>query len=178
MTGCRLDGYRRAVPVARDALACVALPTCPLAMAEAERYLPAVTGRLDELMRRHGLAGEPLLFRISGCPNGCSRPTLAEVALIGKAPGRYSLFIGGARNGERLNRPYRENVDEEGFLAALDPLFAAWARERQAGEAFGDFVLRAGLAGEPTAPVAGVRDGGADASRAAGVVEAGTRGVE
>lgn len=153
--GYGLDGYRRAVPVARDALACVALPTCPLAMAEAERYLPAVTGRLDELMQRHGLAGEPLLFRISGCPNGCSRPTLAEVALIGKAPGRYSLFIGGARNGERLNRPYRENVDEEGFLAALDPLFAAWARERQPGEAFGDFVLRAGLVGEPTAPVTG-----------------------
>ncbi len=113
-------------------------------MAEAERYLPAVAGHLDALMERHGLGGEPLLFRVSGCPNGCSRPYLAEVALVGKAPGRYNLHLGGARDGRRLAVLYRENLDEPAFLAALDPLFAAWALERSQGEAFGDFLQRSG----------------------------------
>jgi sulfite reductase (NADPH) hemoprotein beta-component len=144
VAGYGMDLYQTARPLARDALACVALPTCPLAMAEAERYLPAVTTALDSLMQRHGVGGEPLLFRISGCPNGCSRPYLAEIALVGKAPGRYNLHLGGGRDGTRLNRLYRENVDEEGALAALDPLIAAWAEERQAGEAFGDFLHRSG----------------------------------
>ena len=140
-----LDDYRSARPLARDALACVAMPTCPLAMAEAERYLPAVTTAIDELMEEHGLGGEPLLFRISGCPNGCSRPYLAEIALVGKAPGRYNLHLGGDRKGQRLNRLYRENLDEQGFLDTLSPLFTAWARERQADEPFGDFLHRSGL---------------------------------
>jgi len=144
IAGYGLDLYRTAPALARDALACVALPTCPLAMAEAERYLPAATAALDALMQRHGVGDEPLLFRISGCPNGCSRPYLAEIALVGKAPARYNLHVGGARSGTRLNRLYRENVDEEGALAALDPLIAAWAQEREAGEAFGDFLHRSG----------------------------------
>jgi sulfite reductase (NADPH) hemoprotein beta-component len=144
VAGYGLDQYQSAHPLARDALACVALPTCPLAMAEAERYLPAATAALDVLMQGHGVGGEPMLFRISGCPNGCSRPYLAEIALVGKAPGRYNLHIGGARDGTRLNRLYRENVDEAGALAALDPLIAAWAQEREAGEAFGDFLHRSG----------------------------------
>jgi sulfite reductase (NADPH) hemoprotein beta-component len=145
VAGYGLDSYRSVRPIRRDALACVAMPTCPLAMAEAERYLPAVTSALDELMEEHGLGGEPILFRISGCPNGCSRPYLAEIALVGKAPGRYNLLLGGDRKGLRLNQLYRENVDEQGFLAALDPLFAAWVRERQVDEAFGDFLHRSGL---------------------------------
>jgi sulfite reductase (NADPH) hemoprotein beta-component len=149
IAGYGLDLYRTAPPLARDALACVALPTCPLAMAEAERYLPAATMALDSLLQRHGVGGEPLLFRISGCPNGCSRPYLAEVALVGKAPGRYNLHVGGARDGTRLNRLYRENVDEQGALAALDPLIAAWAQEREAGEAFGDFLHRSGRVETP-----------------------------
>jgi sulfite reductase (NADPH) hemoprotein beta-component len=143
--------YQTARPLALDALACVALPTCPLAMAEAERYLPAATAALDALMQKHGVGGEPLLFRISGCPNGCSRPYLAEIALVGKAPGRYNLHIGGGRDGTRLNRLYRENVDEEGALAALDPLIAAWAQDREAGEAFGDFLHRSGRLEAPAA---------------------------
>jgi sulfite reductase (NADPH) hemoprotein beta-component len=114
-------------------------------MAEAERYLPAVTSALDELMEEHGLGGEPILFRISGCPNGCSRPYLAEIALVGKAPGRYNLHLGGDRKGLRLNQLYRENLDEQGFLDALSPLLAAWARERRVDEAFGDFLHRNGL---------------------------------
>jgi sulfite reductase (NADPH) hemoprotein beta-component len=113
-------------------------------MAEAERYLPSVTGAIDALMDRHGLGGEPLLFRVSGCPNGCSRPYLAEVALVGKAPGRYNLHLGGARDGRRLAALYRENLDEPAILAELDPLFAAWSAERARGESFGDYLHRSG----------------------------------
>jgi sulfite reductase (NADPH) hemoprotein beta-component len=144
VAGYGLGAFRTARPVALESLACVALPTCPLAMAEAERYLPAVTGAIDALMERRGLGGEPLLFRVSGCPNGCSRPYLAEIALVGKAPGRYNLHVGGARDGSRLAPLYRENLDEPAILAALDPLFAAWSAERAAGEAFGDFLHRSG----------------------------------
>jgi len=144
VAGYGLGAFRTARPVALESLACVALPTCPLAMAEAERYLPAATGAIDALMESHGLGGEPLLFRVSGCPNGCSRPYLAEIALVGKAPGRYNLHLGGARDGGRLAGLYRENLDEPAILAALDPLFAAWAAERSAGEPFGDFLHRSG----------------------------------
>jgi sulfite reductase (NADPH) hemoprotein beta-component len=106
--------------------------------------LPAVTAAIEALMERHGLAGEPLLFRVSGCPNGCSRPYLAEIGLVGKAPGRYNLHLGGARDGRRLAPLYRENLDEPAILAALDPLFAAWAAEGRRGEGFGDFLHRSG----------------------------------
>lgn len=142
VAGYGLGAFRTARPVALESLACVALPTCPLAMAEAERYLPAVTGAIDALMERHGLGGEPLLLRVSGCPNGCSRPYLAEVALVGKAPGRYNLHLGGARDGRRLASLYRENLDEPAILAALDPLFAGWSADRAAGESFGDWLHR------------------------------------
>jgi sulfite reductase (NADPH) hemoprotein beta-component len=144
VAGYGLDAYRKSRPLALEALACVALPTCPLAMAEAERYLPDVTAAIDALMDAHGLGGEPLLFRVSGCPNGCSRPYLAEVALVGKAPGRYNLHLGGARDGRRLAMLYGENLDEPAILAALEPLLAAWSAERTAGEPFGDFLHRSG----------------------------------
>ena len=144
VAGYGLDAYRKSRAIALESLACVALPTCPLAMAEAERYLPSVTGAIDALMDRHGLGGEPLLFRVSGCPNGCSRPYLAEVALVGKAPGRYNLHLGGARDGRRLAALYRENLDEPAILAELDPLFAAWSAERTRGESFGDYLHRSG----------------------------------
>jgi sulfite reductase (NADPH) hemoprotein beta-component len=149
-----LDGFQRASPLRRNALACVALPTCALAMAEAERYLPQVTDLLDERLAAHGLAGENILLRITGCPNGCARPYLAEIALVGKAPGRYNLFLGGDARGQRINRLYRENIDEAGILAALDPLFAAFKRERLPGEGFGDFTVRAGHVAPPPAPAA------------------------
>ena len=146
-----LDLHERATPLLRDALACVAMPTCPLAMAEAERYLPDFVGQVDELLARNGLPREPLLVRITGCPNSCARPQLAEVALIGKAPGRYNLYLGGDSIGQRLNRLHRENLDEPTILAELDLLFARWARERQAQERFGDYVHRLWPAG-PIAP--------------------------
>ncbi|SEK47745.1 sulfite reductase (NADPH) beta subunit [Stigmatella aurantiaca] len=139
-----LEGYRRASPLRLNALACVALPTCGLAMAEAERYLPRVVGLLEERLTAHGLQDEKILLRITGCPNGCARPYLAEIALVGKAPGRYNLHLGGDTRGQRLNNLYRENIDEAGVLEALEPLFAAYSRDRQPGEGFGDFTLRAG----------------------------------
>ncbi|QDE82044.1 assimilatory sulfite reductase (NADPH) hemoprotein subunit [Myxococcus xanthus] len=149
VTAHALDSFRSASPVRRNALACVALPTCGLAMAEAERYLPAFVGRLEDRLRAHGLQDANLLLRITGCPNGCARPYLAEVGLVGKAPGRYNLHLGGDARGQRLNRLYRENIDEDAILAALEPLFEGYARERQPGEGFGDFVVRAGHVPSP-----------------------------
>lgn len=134
-----------ATPLRRAALACVALPTCALAMAEAERYLPDVLGKLEALLERHGLRDAPLHLRLSGCPNGCSRPYLGEIALVGKGPGRYNLMLGADHRGQRLNVLYRENVDEAAILAALDPLFAIYARDRGDGERFGDFLVRTGV---------------------------------
>jgi sulfite reductase (NADPH) hemoprotein beta-component len=143
----RLDRYARATPVERDALACVALPTCALAMAEAERYLPRLTQLVGGRLAAHGLAGQPLTLRITGCPNGCARPYLAEVALIGKAPGRYNLYFGGDGRGQRLNALHLENIDETAIVAALDRAFARYATEREPAERFGDFAWRTGLVG-------------------------------
>ena len=140
-----LDLHSRGSALARAALACVALPTCGLAMAEAERYLPDFVARLDPLLEKHGLRDAPILLRISGCPNGCSRPYLGEIALVGKAPGRYNLMLGADARGERLNALYRENIDEAAILAALDPLFARYAGERLTNEGFGDFLVRAAI---------------------------------
>jgi len=145
----RLDAHVRSAPVRRDALACVALPTCPLAMAEAERYLPGFGSSVERLLEAHGLRDEPLVLRITGCPNGCARPYLAEVALVGKAPGRYNLHLGGDGRGQRLNVLYRENVDEPAILAALDEAFGRFAAERHPGERFGDFTWRVGLVEAP-----------------------------
>jgi sulfite reductase (NADPH) hemoprotein beta-component len=114
-------------------------------MAEAERYLPEFTSKLEGLLEAHDLTDLPLSLRISGCPNGCSRPYLAELALVGKAPGRYNLHIGGNADGSRLNLAWLENVDEPQMLQALDGLLARFARERASGERLGDFALRAGV---------------------------------
>jgi sulfite reductase (NADPH) hemoprotein beta-component len=131
-------------PLRRSSLACVALPTCGLAMAEAERYLPRLLDRLEAILAELGLGEEPIGVRMSGCPNGCARPYLGEIGLTGKAPGRYNLYLGASCRGDRLNRLYRENLDEEGILAALRPILADFARARLPGERFGDFVVRAG----------------------------------
>ena len=138
-------GNRAPSALARTAVACVALPTCALAMAEAERYLPDFTAKLQPMLERHGLADAPILLRISGCPNGCSRPYLGEIALVGKAPGRYNLMLGADHRGQRLNTLYRENIAEAAILAELDPLLAAYAASREDGEGFGDFLLRTGV---------------------------------
>ena len=133
----------------REALSCVALPTCALAMAEAERYLPDLVGRLEPRLAALGLLAEPITLRVTGCPNGCARPYVAEIGLVGKGPGRYNLFLGGGFSGERLNRMLLENADEDAILAALEPLLGAYARERLAGEHFGDFLQRSGRLNGP-----------------------------
>ena len=120
----------------------MALPTCSQAFAEAERYLPQLLDKLDAVIRAYGLAEAGILLRMTGCPNGCARPYLGEIALVGKAPGRYNLYLGANHAGERLNKLYREMLDEDGILRELSPLLAAYAAERQAGEGFGDFVVR------------------------------------
>jgi sulfite reductase (NADPH) hemoprotein beta-component len=154
-----LSDHRSASPLRLDALACVALPTCGLAMAEAERYLPTFIGKLEARLAAHGLEGAPIKFRVTGCPNGCARPYLAEIALVGKAPGRYNLHLGGDTQGRRLNTLHRENLDEAGIFDALDPLLAAYAQHRSPAESFGDFVVRTSSAG--TVPTFGT---GAEAS--------------
>lgn len=129
-------------PLRQRALACVALPTCPLAMAEAERYLPDLLTRVEALLLRHDLIAQPISLRITGCPNGCARPYLAEIALIGKAPGRYNLHLGGDLKGQRLNRLYRENIAETEILDLLDELLGRYAAERRPEEPFGDYLIR------------------------------------
>lgn len=138
----RLDLHRSAKPLRLNALACVALPTCSLAMAEAERYLPDLLVKIEGLLAGHGLGDTPIHLRISGCPNGCSRPYLGEIALVGKAPGRYNLMLGADRRGQRLNALYRENIDEPDILETLDTLFGRYAAERIEDEGFGDFLVR------------------------------------
>ncbi|KAH3671129.1 hypothetical protein OGAPHI_000840 [Ogataea philodendri] len=123
---------------------CVALPTCGLAMAEAERYLPVLIDKLEVELENLGLRNDSIVMRMTGCPNGCARPWLAEVALVGKAPGTYNLMLGGGYKGERLNKLFKTNVDEEQIFKILVPMFRRWSLERQEGEHFGDFVIRAG----------------------------------
>jgi len=134
-----------ASPLRRNAIACVALPTCGLAMAESERYLPTLLDRIEAILGRHGLADEPITLRMSGCPNGCSRPYIAEIGLTGRAPGKYNLYLGGGFHGERLNRIVRENVGEAVILDVLEEAIGRYSREREPGERFGDFTIRAGI---------------------------------
>ncbi|HHQ4674823.1 TPA: assimilatory sulfite reductase (NADPH) hemoprotein subunit [Aeromonas veronii] len=129
----------------KQSMACVALPTCPLAMAEAERMLPAFVTDIEGLLTKHGLADDSIIFRVTGCPNGCGRAMLAEVGLVGKAPGRYNLHLGGNLEGTRIPRLYQENITEQQILAELDALIGRWATERNQGECFGDFVIRVGV---------------------------------
>lgn len=128
----------------RNSMACVALPTCGLALAESERYLPELVDALDQKLAAHGLSADDIVIRMTGCPNGCARPYLAEIGLVGKGPGRYNLYLGAAFDGSRMNKLYAEDLDHAGIVAALDPLFAAYAKERQKGERFGDYAIRSG----------------------------------
>ena len=128
----------------RNAMACVALPTCGLALAESERYLPDLVTALDARLTAHDLSADDIVIRMTGCPNGCARPYIAEIGLVGKGPGRYNLYLGAAFDGSRLSKLYAEDLQHDEIIARLDPLFGAYARERIAGERFGDFVIRAG----------------------------------
>ncbi|MGE4426909.1 MAG: NADPH-dependent assimilatory sulfite reductase hemoprotein subunit [Solirubrobacteraceae bacterium] len=133
-----------------NSMACVALPTCGLAMAESERYLPELITKIEGLLDNHGLTEEPITIRMTGCPNGCARPYIAEIALTGRAPGKYNLYLGGGFHGERLNKMLLENVGEPAILEALDSALGRYAEEREPGERFGDFAIRAGIVPEVT----------------------------
>jgi len=126
----------------KNAMACVAFNTCPLALAEAQRYLPSLISKIEPLLQHYKLEKEQIILRMTGCPNGCGRSPAAEIGLIGTAYGKYNLHIGGDRMGERLNKKYKENLDEQQILSALDELFAAYRSEATDGETFGDYTYR------------------------------------
>jgi sulfite reductase (ferredoxin) len=145
----RTHGVRLAedlLPVERWALACPALPSCGLALTEAERVREEIVGAIAARLKRWGLAGERLSIRITGCPNGCARPYSGDIGIVGRMPGFYSLHVGGDFAGTRLNEKLADRLDIAGIAAALDPLFERFARERREREGFGDFCHRVGVA--------------------------------
>ncbi|MCG9633630.1 assimilatory sulfite reductase (NADPH) hemoprotein subunit [Vibrio sp. Isolate30] len=130
----------------KNSMACVAFPTCPLAMAEAERFLPEFVTDVEDILKKHNLPEDDnIILRITGCPNGCGRAMLAELGLVGKAPGRYNMHLGGNRAGTRIPKMYKENITSAQILQEIDELVARWANEREEGEGFGDFTIRAGI---------------------------------
>jgi len=130
--------------------ACVAFPTCGLAMAESERYLPELISKLEGTLEESGLRQDSIVMRMTGCPNGCARPWLAEIAFVGKAYGAYNMYLGGGYHGQRLNKLYRSSIKEEEILEILQPMIKQYAKERNEGEHFGDFVIRKGYINETT----------------------------
>jgi sulfite reductase (NADPH) hemoprotein beta-component len=143
-----LGEFEKRSGLRRNSMACVALPTCGLAMAESERYLPDLLTKVEAILDRHGLKDDPITIRMTGCPNGCARPYISEIGLTGRAPGKYNLYFGGGFHGQRLNKMYRENIGEAAILEALDETLGHYARDREPGERFGDFVIRAGYVAE------------------------------
>ena len=126
----------------KNAMACVAFNTCPLALAEAQRYLPTLIDKIEPLLAKHGLEKDEIILRMTGCPNGCGRSSASEIGFIGTAYGHYNLHIGGDREGERLNTKFKENINEAQILVVLDELFAVYKAERTTNETFGDFSYR------------------------------------
>ncbi len=135
----------------QNAIACAALPYCALAMAESERYLPILNNKIDQILIQNGLFNTPISIRITGCPNGCGRPFMAEIALVGRAPGRYNLYLGASFTGDRLNKLYKEMLNEEQILAELTPLLEDYSKTKEPDEHFGDFVIRRGYIKATTA---------------------------
>jgi sulfite reductase (NADPH) hemoprotein beta-component len=141
MTNDRKSGLRR------NSMACTALPTCGLAFAESERYLPTLVSKLENELEKFGLREEEITIRMTGCANGCARPFASEIGLVGRAPGIYNLHIGGGFNGERLNTLYKDGVNEQQIIEALSPLFEEYSLKRIEGERFGDYCIRSGVVG-------------------------------
>lgn len=131
--------------LAANSMACVAFPTCALAMAESERYMPELLEKINGKLIKYGLENTSIVTRMTGCPNGCARPYAAEIGFVGKAPGRYNLHLGASFVGDRLNTLFKENIDEAEILSVLDGLFADFAKNKSDGERFGDFVIRTGV---------------------------------
>jgi sulfite reductase (NADPH) hemoprotein beta-component len=132
----------------KSSMACVSFPTCPLAMAEAERYLPGLVTDVEAILTKHNVADESIILRVTGCPNGCGRAMLAEIGLVGKGPGKYNMHLGGNVAGTRIPKMYKENLSEEDILQEIDSLVARWVAERTSAEAFGDFVIRVSIVDE------------------------------
>lgn len=128
----------------RNSIACAALPLCGLAFAEAERYLPSLVDKLDKVLEANGLINEPITIRMTGCANGCGRPFLAEIGLVGRAPGKYNLYLGASFVGDRLNKLYKEMLSEEEIITALTPILEDFAANKEQEEHFGDFTIRKG----------------------------------
>jgi len=138
-----LDTYTEGTSYLRkNSMACVALPTCPLAFAEAQRYLPTLVGKIEPILEKHNVSEQDITIRMTGCPNGCARPYIAEIALVGVAPGIYNLHLGGDLQGTRLNKKYKQSLDEAGILQELETIIGNYSTERSAGERFGDYVMR------------------------------------
>ena len=133
----------------RNGMACVSLPTCGLALAESERFLPKLIDGLEDVLDKAGLRHDDIVIRMTGCPNGCARPFLAEIGLVGKSPGLYNLYLGAAFDGSRLNKLVAEDLDEAAIISTLEPILMRYAEERQDCERFGDFTIRTGLV-QPT----------------------------
>jgi sulfite reductase (NADPH) hemoprotein beta-component len=131
--------------IRKNAMACVALPTCPLALAEAQRYMPSFISAIEPLLEKYQLLEENIVIRMTGCPNGCARPYAAEIGFVGTAPGKYNLHIGGDNQGQRLNTLYKESLDEKAILNELNNLFALYKNAKISNERFGDFVIRTKL---------------------------------
>ncbi|TQV86492.1 assimilatory sulfite reductase (NADPH) hemoprotein subunit [Aliikangiella coralliicola] len=129
-------------PTRLNSIACVAFPTCSLAMSEAERYLPTFIDKLEVLLDKYSIKSLPINVRMTGCPNGCGRPFLGEIGMVGKAPGKYNLYLGASHTGHRLNKLYRENINEQQILSELEPILKDYSEERNQEEHFGDFVIR------------------------------------
>ncbi|OLL22452.1 Sulfite reductase [NADPH] hemoprotein beta-component [Neolecta irregularis DAH-3] len=123
----------------------VALPTCGLAMAESERYLPLLVSKVENILEEEGLRHDSIVMRMTGCPNGCARPWVAEIAFVGKAPDTYNMYLGGGYYGQRLNKLFKASISEEQILESLKPLIKKYATERKYGERFGDWTIRAGV---------------------------------
>jgi sulfite reductase (NADPH) hemoprotein beta-component len=139
----KIEEYTNAISsIRRNSMACVALSTCPLAFAEAQRYLPSLISKIEPLLNKNGLQQEDIILRMTGCPNGCARSYIAEIGFIGTALGKYNLQLGGDHAGMRLNKVYKESLEEPAILQELDQLFGLFARERKAKESFGDFAVR------------------------------------
>jgi len=128
--------------ITRASIACPALPTCGLALAESERAMPDVLKRIEQLLAETGLKDEEIIIRMTGCPNGCARPLMAEMAFVGRAPGKYQVYLGGNTASTRLGRLYKESVRNEDIVSELRPLLERFAKERQGGERFGDYAER------------------------------------
>jgi sulfite reductase (NADPH) hemoprotein beta-component len=140
----KLDIPERTTGLRLNSMACVALPTCGLALAESERYLPQLISELDQIIEECGLRESEIVIRMTGCPNGCARPYLGEIGFVGRAPGKYNIYLGAAFDGSRLNKLYKPSVKSEEIVNELAPIIRRYATERQEGERFGDFTIRAG----------------------------------